>query len=213
MERDSSSPVGCSEADRRVSTPTFDAPTENASACIRVSPAATPEKTHAAVLTTPTRTTRHRRDGLVLNASSKRRRLQAEQDGTAPLAASALYGSCRRLNYEGSRDDSDEDTSNDSNDDDDDDGRELRQMQHGTLLRKIQRLNYNAPGHDQLLHSSVPAKLFEYVKEGHDVVAQTSSLVSASPVQTPTEKGSDGAGAGEGWKYRGSGCVKVNLKR
>mmetsp|Transcript_7293 Transcript_7293/g.15783 ORF Transcript_7293/g.15783 Transcript_7293/m.15783 type:complete len:355 (+) Transcript_7293:59-1123(+) len=147
-------------------------------------------------------------------SSCKRRRLAPEHDENyisemAKICSSSpthsFAGSPRKLNYVVRSNYSNDDTSDDSDDEHDPVDHEIAQMRQESILKKIQRLNYE--DEDKLLHTTAFAKLFEFVKD-YDIVAKTSSS-NTSPVRPRSEDGKGGSAADKGeWKYRGSGYVK-----
>mmetsp|Transcript_17183 Transcript_17183/g.29584 ORF Transcript_17183/g.29584 Transcript_17183/m.29584 type:complete len:326 (+) Transcript_17183:51-1028(+) len=134
-------------------------------------------------------------------SSCKRRRLASEDDennnGETPINYASFGGSARKLNYERNYD---SDTSEDSDEEDPID-QEIAQMKQESILKKIQRLNYE--GTDQLVHTAAYAKLFEYVKDKDDVSKNSSVLRQMPKDDNDASKKED-----LGWKYRGSGNVK-----
>lgn len=129
-------------------------------------------------------------------SSCKRRRLASEDDeniGETPTNG-FISSSARKLNYEKNE----SDTSDDSDDEDPID-REIVQMRQESILKKIQRLNYD-DGDGQLLHTSASAKIFEFVKDS-DIIAKTSNTPSSDDDKSDS-KAFEGA-----WVYLGSGVV------
>ena len=186
---------------------------DGGSLCCAAGRESTHQIDHAACTTPPKSSGTTRRGGLTASCS-KRRRLGSDEENlpetpvnSASFAITSV-GSARKLNYETS-----DDTSDDSDDDDDDDDddydpieQERVQLQNEAILKKIQRVcceNDDA----QLIYTASSATLFEYVKDGNDVVAKMAKYAGGA---SKTE------GAGEEkkkpephWKKRGSGCVKV----
>ena len=197
MKRDVSPAAASADgtpADRHVASTDAGITTEDATPSINVT---TPTRT-ASILGEFTAAMTHKSAG-----SCKRRRLASEDDEnigevTSPINA-VLGGSARKLNYERNNE---SDTSDDS-DDEDTINQEMAQMRQESVLKKIQRLNYE--DEDQLLHTAAFAKLFEYVKD-YDVVAKTSNAV---PHSRSKDDKSDSKAVEAAWKYRGSGYVKV----
>mmetsp|Transcript_30245 Transcript_30245/g.55852 ORF Transcript_30245/g.55852 Transcript_30245/m.55852 type:complete len:326 (-) Transcript_30245:94-1071(-) len=195
MKRDASPAAASADgtpADRHVASTDTGITTEDATPSIN---ATTPTRT-AAILGEFTAAMIPKSAG-----SCKRRRLASEDDeniGEMTPPINVFGGSARKLNFERNNE---SDTSDDS-EDEDPINQEMAQMRQESVLKKIQRLNYE--DEDQLLHTAAFAKLFEYVKE-YDVVAKTSNAV---PHPRSKDDKSDSKAVEVAWKYRGSGYVK-----